>query len=371
MWIKIIFLITCYSYVCGLPALPKVMQMMLGNDGNITNRRYAILNSYTATGVRNVRWETMPNNMMDQNGKPVPQRMHGSSGEFGCLDVQGKQQSNGAEYTRPSGKFKYRCNDGVEEVVACKTSKRAGEQWIKVGETVNTNGFWHKCETYPNSSVIYTQENSCTYNGKDYHAGEEVRIGFLRMECQNDGYKAIGCYYVDENNNQVPLEKGQKKEAGKVTHMCDDKNGNLQYSNTARGCTKNGKDYNEGDEFKQNHLKYKCENGIVNILGCYVDEHKDLAIGQDDIDNDSHMIRRCYRNGGAIEYFEHPCGSSSSPCKPDPIPETPNDAPLLAPGLKAPGYGTFALVQTMGGNMAANPETIKLELDKILAGIRH
>ena len=98
-----------------------------------------------------------------------------------------------------------------------------------------------------------------------------------------------------------------------------------------------------------------------------------------------------FRNGGAIEYFEHPCGSSTSPCKPDPIPETPNEAPLLAPGLKAPGYGTFALVQvskisilntlyiyfyycdfqTMGGNMAANPETIKLELDKILAGIRH
>lgn len=77
--------------------------------------------------------------------------------------------------------------------------------------------------------------------------------------------------------------------------MCEDKNGNLQYSNVAKGCTKNGKDYDEGQEFKQNHLRYKCENGIAKILGCFVDEKKELDIGQDDIDNDTHMLRRCFR----------------------------------------------------------------------------
>ena len=68
MWIKVILLVAYCSYACGVPALPKVMQMMLGNDGNITNRRYAILNTYTATGTKNVRWETMPTNLMDENG---------------------------------------------------------------------------------------------------------------------------------------------------------------------------------------------------------------------------------------------------------------------------------------------------------------
>lgn len=40
---------------------------------------------------------------------------------------------------------------------ACKASKRAEEQWIPVGKSVDVNGFWHKCESYPNGSVIYTQ----------------------------------------------------------------------------------------------------------------------------------------------------------------------------------------------------------------------
>lgn len=42
--------------------------------------------------------------------------------------------------------------------------------------------------------LIFFSENACTYNGKDYHVGDEVKIGFLRMECQDDGYKTIGMF---------------------------------------------------------------------------------------------------------------------------------------------------------------------------------
>lgn len=78
-----------------------------------------------------------------------------------------------------------------------------------------------------------------------------------------------------------------------------------------------------------------------------------------------------FRNGPTVEYLEHPCGSKTTPCKPEPLPKTPDEAPLLAPGLKAPGFGTFAVVQQMGGNMASNPNTLKLDLEKILANVHH
>lgn len=47
----------------------------------------------------------------------MPQTSIGTKGQYGCLDMQGKQRENGAEYTRPSGKFNYKCNNGVEEVL--------------------------------------------------------------------------------------------------------------------------------------------------------------------------------------------------------------------------------------------------------------
>lgn len=67
-------------------------------------------------------------------------------------------------------------------------------------------------------------------------------------------------------------------------------------------------------------------------------------MGEDLVENN--MVYRCYRLGGKNEYTEYACGINGTPsCKPEPIPQTPDDAPTLARGLKAPGYGTFALAQ--------------------------
>lgn len=41
-------------------------EMMVSNKTGQT--RYALLKSYPITGVRNVRWETMPINYVDSNG---------------------------------------------------------------------------------------------------------------------------------------------------------------------------------------------------------------------------------------------------------------------------------------------------------------
>jgi hypothetical protein len=366
MNLKLISII-CFTFFVQNFGAPITSSSSTGIES--TGEKYAVLTQFMASGQRNVRWETMPNNQVDENGKAVKSKMHGSAGNFGCLDIQGREQSHGNEYTRPNGKFKYKCNDGIEEVIACISSARANKQWIKVGETLEVDGFWHKCQSYPNNSVIYTQENSCNYNGKTYHVGDEVQIGYLRMECQNDGYKVIGCYYHDSNKKVVPLERGAKKEDGKTVHYCEEKDGDLRYSAVSNGCTKNGKEYKEGEEFQQNHLRYQCEKGQVKILGCYAADDHDMKIGEDIVDEEKHMVHRCYRLGGAIEYQEYSCGvnGAAKDCKPEPIPSTPDDVPALGAGLKAPGFSSFAIVQTIDGKMASNPSSIKLDLDKIMA----
>ena len=96
----------------------------------------------------------------------------------------------------------------------------------------------------------YFAETTCTSgSGKTYKVGEEVQVGFMRLECQEHGYKVVGCFYLDENNKPVSMNPGEKKEVGKVTHSCDDKDGTLQYSSKGNGCTKNGTDYKEGGSF--------------------------------------------------------------------------------------------------------------------------
>ncbi|KAE9550154.1 hypothetical protein FO519_006641 [Halicephalobus sp. NKZ332] len=265
MWIKIIFLVACCSYVSGISILPKVMRIVVIKEENSTQQHYSILRDYIPAIARNVRWESRATNLLDERGNPVPQ-VYGPFGEFACIDFEGNHQMSGAEYTRPSGRFIYRCEEGIEEIVACQGSPRVEEQWIPVGETMMVNGFWHKCELYKNTSVIYTQEKSCIYKGREYHIGEEIRVGFVRMTCELTGYKVIGCYFLDEQNRQVPLERGQKKEIGSVIHSCDDKK-NLPITvgkavcDTAvlhnSGYMKNRKDYNERNGIRQNYLKCK------------------------------------------------------------------------------------------------------------------
>ncbi|KAI1730541.1 hypothetical protein Ddc_03244 [Ditylenchus destructor] len=340
--------IAVFSLVCACNAHPAQ------NDAADTmNRaRYAVIKEYSLTGVHNVRWETSPMKYLDAEGKPMGFGMVGSKNPSpGCVDVLGKTQSEGVEYERPSGKFKYICKNGQEDVVGMHI----------------VSFFMHKCESHPNGSVIYSQEPSCAHGGKEYRVGEEVMVGFLRLQCQEHGYKVNGCFYLDESNNPVPMNAGETREAGKATHFCEEKGNTLQYyAKSSQGCTKQGKEYKEGDTFSQNHLRYKCSNGIADITGCYINETRDLGIGQDVVENK--MVYRCYRLGGKIEYSEYACGFNGTPsCTPEPIPETPDDVPQLGRGLMSPGFGSFAVVQQGDGGNVASPSTLKLQLDKAVA----
>jgi hypothetical protein len=341
-----------------------LLPFLHANDETVTQTRTAVLRQFLTTGLRNVRYETMANpvgNTNGQSGSTAGMKTANGTAVFGCLDTNKRKNADGNDYERPNGHFVYRCKDDVEEVVACIGSERTKNATIAVGKTLDVDGFWHKCESFPNKSVVYTQEPSCSHNDKEYHIGDKLTVGFLRMQCEESGYKVIGCYYKDDSGNEFNLEKGEKKESGKNVHYCEDKGDSLQYFAKVNGCTANGTQYKEGEEFKRNHLRFKCSNGMTDILDCYIDDNRPLKVGQDIVENN--MVHRCYRQGGRIEYTEHSCGVPGSPsCTPPAIPNTAENAPQSGHGV-----GTFAIVQTIGDSKTAQSGSLKIELDKLLA----
>ncbi|CAD5234069.1 unnamed protein product [Bursaphelenchus xylophilus] len=351
----------------GMRLLLVTSCILLGINGNpftksegrnVNPQQYAVIMEHFLSGTKNVRWETRPMSTLDQNGKPVK-----GMGNSDCMDVNGQLRKDGEEYDRPSKKFKYVCKQGEEEVTACIGSERSNHARIPVGSNVEVNGFWHKCQSFENGSVVYTQEPSCKDgSGKEVHVGDEITVGYLRVSCDDGGYKTVGCVFHGKDG-EVILREGDTKQDGKYTHHCESVNGNLEYFSTASGCTKVDKNLKEGETFSENHLHYKCENGLAQITGCYVDDHKDLSIGQDF--EDKGVLHRCYRVGGAVEYEEYPCHGDS--CHPKPVDGGPNEVPALGQGLKSPGFGSFAVVQRVGGSdKVQSPTSLKFDLDRIL-----
>ncbi|CAD5230153.1 unnamed protein product [Bursaphelenchus okinawaensis] len=323
---------------------------------NVSPQQYAVIMEHFLGGSKNVRWETMPMSTLDQNGKPVK-----GLGNSDCMDVQGQTRKNGEEYDRPSHRFKFICKDGEEQVTACIGSSRSNNARIPVGSNVEVDGFWHKCQSFPNGSVVYFQEPSCRdMKGKELHIGDEFTAGYLRLACDDGGYKTVGCVFHGKDG-EVILREGETRDVGKVSHHCENVNGNLEYFSKASGCTKLDRNLNEGDTFSENHLHYKCENGLAQITGCYVSEHKDLSIGQDLEENG--VLHRCYRAGGAVEYEEFPCHGES--CHPKPV-DSGSEGPVVSQGQdKSRGFGAFAIVQRIGDKVQS-PSTMKFDLDKLL-----
>ncbi|CAG9530159.1 unnamed protein product [Cercopithifilaria johnstoni] len=122
-----------------------------------------VLTQWFSTGTRNVKYETIANNLMDSNGNIVPQKIHGRKDAnnrmiYDCTDIMGRIRQNGEEYERPNGRFKYKCDNGIEIVTACIGSERVAKAIIKVNQTLIKDGFWHKCTHHANNqSAIYTQ----------------------------------------------------------------------------------------------------------------------------------------------------------------------------------------------------------------------
>ncbi|KAF7632129.1 hypothetical protein Mgra_00008442 [Meloidogyne graminicola] len=332
--------------------------------------RYQILKEFGFTGQKNVRYETRPIEFQDVQGNPIDASKFVGTNK-GCIDMEGINHPEGVEYDRQNKHFKYRCNNGQEEVAACIGSDRTDNARIPVGETLNIKGYWHKCMKYPNGStktgfdhIERLKTTSCSTERNEYRVGEEILLGNLRMVCGDQGYNVIGCYFYNKGQVQK-LNVGEQQQIGKVTHFCEAKGNTLQYYSTgAGGCMKAGKEYSEGDVYSINHLRYKCHGGIMDVTGCYIEENRDLSIGQDIVEKG--MVYRCYRLGPKIEYTEYACGFRGTPsCTPEAIPKTPDQVPALGRGLISPGFKSFSIVETAPGTQQVKyPSSINLQLQK-------
>uniref|UniRef100_A0A914UNM7 Secreted protein n=1 Tax=Plectus sambesii TaxID=2011161 RepID=A0A914UNM7_9BILA len=226
-----------------------------------------------------------------------------------CFDASSGMHTHGEQFVRGSS-FKYKCNNGTAEVIACIATQRANFAAIEIGKSLDVNGFWHKCEYFEtNQSVRYTQEASCFANGKEWHEGETFRSNAFKMRCETWGYAIAGCYYFDSNGEQKELEVGGSAEVGNLRHNCEKDptvKGRVKYYVQAMGCVKNGKNYKANEEWTENHLRYKCnENGAFEVQGCILDSGKLLPIGGSFAFN--HTAHRCYRIGITTYYHEFSC----------------------------------------------------------------
>lgn len=77
--------------------------------------------------------------------------------------------------------------------LACIGSERTQKARIGVGENLEINGLWHKCDKHENGSVVYTQENSCfDVNGKEIKIGDSFKLANLIFACDDGKFKVIG-----------------------------------------------------------------------------------------------------------------------------------------------------------------------------------
>ncbi|MFH4981240.1 hypothetical protein AB6A40_007949 [Gnathostoma spinigerum] len=246
----------------------------------------AIVTEWIGTGVRSVRKETVPNNLYNDKGevtqdKTHPEKLPDGKTAYGCIDIVGKLRKHGEEYTRPNKNFKYACKNGTEEVIACINHKGANSSLIKIGETLLAeDGIWYKCEQNAKTHVTtYTEGPRCSTNGKNYKVGDDIYSGFLHMKCEENGFAIIGCYFVDKNNKKVDMKPGSSQQMNQTLYQCSNNQGSIVYTSTtaevipkrkrrrAPGdkCKKNGEIFEDGEEFRGNHLNYICNQGLISI----------------------------------------------------------------------------------------------------------
>jgi len=189
--------------------------------------------------------------------------------------------------------------------------------------------------------------HACIKNGNSFEEGESYRHSHLRYVCQESVMRILGCY-IDENKD---LEIGENyvDQERNTAYRCYKKNENVGYQeiycgtlgfnedstyckpagkNTAsekisthnhrppaihkneNRCTKNGLFFNEGDIYRNGHLKYKCESGNMKIKGCIIGHNKDLEVGKSHIDNEAKTVVYCQKENGKIGFKEVSCGAT-------------------------------------------------------------
>lgn len=124
-------------------------------------------------------------------------------------------------------------------ITGCVASRRANNAVIPIGETLEVNGFWHKCE-YINATqnVRYTQgmlayvtvdhskvcaEPSCFMLGRELKINDTMRQGSFEVRCtgnQDAMVEIIGCYYYTTTGEIKLLMAGGQATDDVFLHTC-------------------------------------------------------------------------------------------------------------------------------------------------------
>ncbi|MCP9265088.1 hypothetical protein DINM_020289 [Dirofilaria immitis] len=259
-----------FIFIMKLSLLLLTFISLFATLGNA--QRSIILSHCFGTGTRNVKYETIANNIIDNDGNIIPQ----TSNKDGCIDIMGKIRQNGEEYERQNG-----------------------------------------------------------------------------------------CYYIDENKMKINMKPNTTVEINGTMHYCDDKNDNIRYYTKVVGCMKYGIKYKEGEQFAINHFHYECKNGMIDIIGCYIDDiNRKIKINDSIIDK--HMLYSCYIENGKVKYEQYPCGLNGFPsCEVLQKQQVPIKMPTTS--KPDPGFGVFSIVQHInqgGDKIATGSSSMKFELVK-------
>ncbi|VDN50598.1 unnamed protein product [Dracunculus medinensis] len=236
------------------------------------DQRSMILTNWFGNGVRNVRYMTVANNFIDTKGNYVANksnpRQERSKTIYDCVDIMGTIRKHGEQYERPNGRFKYRCNNGECRPInwsittwlvlimlfwarsrqrnihkiwisACIGSERNGKALIKIGNTLDKDGFWYKCAYFPeNQTGIYTEGKLleaicavCIKNNHVFKEGERYAANHLHYECKAGTPLITGCYTNENRKMQVGEDIIEKN----MVYRCYRLNSLIHYEEYACG----------------------------------------------------------------------------------------------------------------------------------------
>ncbi|CAD6197388.1 unnamed protein product [Caenorhabditis auriculariae] len=222
-----------------------------------------------------------------------------------CVMLNAGTHEHGSTFTKNN--FHYSCRNGTAEVIACVADDGSV---VQLGRTFVRAGLRHKCSVQ-GEQVMYEQEAMCYENGMHYNVGDSFRNGSFKLTCRQNGVVVDGCYMHD---GAGVLQAGESRIEDGKRHECEILGpGKVRYVVKMMGCLHEGSQYNVGQIWTHQHVRYQCKNdGSINVLGC-IDEGMFVEIGRDLLMNG--LAYRCYQVGNTTFFHKFACdGPSLSHC---------------------------------------------------------
>uniref|UniRef100_A0A914DQE9 Abnormal cell migration protein 18-like fibronectin type I domain-containing protein n=1 Tax=Acrobeloides nanus TaxID=290746 RepID=A0A914DQE9_9BILA len=222
---------------------------------------------------------------------------------LGCYDDNGKDIEADQDF-RDKNNFKYHCY---------RKGPIVGYSYVPEKDSVEATKL--RANLTKSTEVGKTNEQ-CLKNGETFKEGELYRDNHLRYKCTSGVMHVLGCY--DDAGKEVnPGEEFLDK--NKLRYHCYRKGLTVGYmylptisgsnntetsgqTQTPKTCLHHSGEYKDGQEYRKDFLRWKCEYGIMTIKGCYDYNNKDIEVGQNFEDEQKNTFH-CYKKDKRIGYY--------------------------------------------------------------------